>query len=92
MPRTRPDQVRPLHLVRRSAFGVLRLRRRVLFLQGLRLAPPAREQDSCTHAAGAHQARWDGRNDAGQGATSGVYFVRMVAGSFTQVRKIVMLK
>jgi len=31
--------------------------------------------------AGAHQLRWDGRNDAGQIAASGVYFVRLdVAG------------
>ena len=31
--------------------------------------------------AGAHQLRWDGRNDAGQTAASGVYFVRLeVAG------------
>jgi subtilisin family serine protease len=42
--------------------------------------------------AGDHQARWDGRNDAGNGATSGIYFVRMIAGSYTEVRKIVMLK
>jgi flagellar hook assembly protein FlgD len=42
--------------------------------------------------AGEHQARWDGFNDAGHGATTGVYFVRMVAGSHSEVRKIVMLK
>jgi hypothetical protein len=42
--------------------------------------------------AGSHEARWDGRTDKGNGATSGIYFVRMVAGSHTEVRKIVMLK
>jgi flagellar hook assembly protein FlgD len=43
-------------------------------------------------SSGQHQARWDGTDDASNGVTSGVYFVRMVAGSYNEVRKIVMLK
>jgi flagellar hook assembly protein FlgD len=42
--------------------------------------------------AGQHQARWDGKADRGTSVTSGVYFVRMMAGSYREVRKIVMLK
>ncbi len=42
--------------------------------------------------AGEHRAVWKGVDDAGRPATSGIYFVRMVAGSYEQTRKIVMLK
>lgn len=45
-----------------------------------------------TMQAGSHQTRWNGVDEAGQTAASGIYFVRMVAGSYTEVRKIVMLK
>jgi len=41
---------------------------------------------------GEHSVVWDGRDDAGRGAASGVYFVRMVAGRVDMARKIVMLK
>jgi trimeric autotransporter adhesin len=37
-------------------------------------------------------ASWDGRDDAGQAVASGVYFCRMVSGSFTDTRKMVLLK
>jgi len=43
-------------------------------------------------SSGQHEARWDGKSDRGTGVTSGVYFVRMMAGSYSEVRKIVMLK
>ncbi len=42
--------------------------------------------------AGEHAVRWDGRNDAGGPASSGVYFYRMTAGGFDQTRKMVLLK
>ena len=46
--------------------------------------------------AGPHAVVWDGLNDAGQEAASGVYFVRMEAngpeGSFTRTRKLVLLQ
>jgi hypothetical protein len=45
-----------------------------------------------TMTAGDHSAHWDGMDRAGRTAASGIYFVRMVAGSYNEVRKIVMLK
>jgi flagellar hook assembly protein FlgD len=45
-----------------------------------------------TMPSGQHGARWDGRSDRGTRVTSGVYFVRMTAGSYREVRKILMLE
>jgi hypothetical protein len=39
-----------------------------------------------------YQVSWDGTNDAGQRVASGVYFYQLVAGKFTQTRKMVLLK
>jgi hypothetical protein len=39
-----------------------------------------------------HRVTWDGRNDAGESVSSGVYFYRLVANDFTQTRKMVLLK
>ena len=39
-----------------------------------------------------HTVTWDGRNNAGQQVSSGVYFYRLVANNFTQTRKMVLLK
>jgi len=41
---------------------------------------------------GYHQREWDGRDNSGLPVASGVYFYRLVAGDFHQVRKMVMLK
>ena len=42
--------------------------------------------------AGAHQVTWDGRNSSGNAVSTGVYFYRMVAGSFVEARRMVLLK
>ncbi|HEX5131331.1 MAG TPA: FlgD immunoglobulin-like domain containing protein [Candidatus Krumholzibacteria bacterium] len=41
---------------------------------------------------GPHTKVWDGRNDAGQPVSSGVYFYQLVTSRFTQTRKMVLLK
>jgi hypothetical protein len=43
-------------------------------------------------AAGRYVAEWDGRDEAGAPAGSGIYFCRMTTGSFSGVRKMVLLK
>jgi hypothetical protein len=42
--------------------------------------------------ADAYKLVWDGVNDAGSKVASGVYFYKLVAGKFTQTKKMVLLK
>jgi hypothetical protein len=42
--------------------------------------------------AGYHQAVWDGRNDQGRNASSGVYFYNIVSGEFGDTKKITVLR
>jgi hypothetical protein len=41
---------------------------------------------------GRYEASWGGRDGEGKAVTSGIYFCRLDAGSFTQTRKMVLLK
>jgi hypothetical protein len=42
--------------------------------------------------ADVHRVVWDGVNDAGERVASGMYFYRLVAGKFTQTKKMLLLK
>jgi M6 family metalloprotease-like protein len=42
--------------------------------------------------AGSYSLTWDGRDDHGSSVSSGVYFYRIAAGSFSDVRKVTLLK
>ncbi len=42
--------------------------------------------------AGLHSAVWDGRNDEGDAAVSGVYFYRFDADGFVNTQRMVLLK
>jgi len=45
-----------------------------------------------TKRAGTYSIRWNGRDDHGSPVSSGVYFYRITAGSFSDVRKMTLLK
>jgi hypothetical protein len=45
-----------------------------------------------THQAGRHQLSWDGRDNAGQTVSAGVYFYRIDAGSYVRMRKMSYLR
>ncbi|HER42930.1 MAG TPA: T9SS type A sorting domain-containing protein, partial [Candidatus Eisenbacteria bacterium] len=42
--------------------------------------------------AGEFTARWDGRDERGRAAASGVYFARMTMDDFSATRKMVLLR
>lgn len=45
-----------------------------------------------TQSPGAYQVRWDGRNTLGQALPSGIYFYRLQAGEFVQIRKMTLVQ
>jgi hypothetical protein len=44
------------------------------------------------YTAGVHQVVWDGRTQYGRSAGSGVYFVRFESGTFSDTKKIILIK
>jgi len=51
-----------------------------------------REVAAGNHAAGAYREIWDGRDASGRAVSSGIYFYRLEAGTFSETRKMVLLR
>ncbi len=45
-----------------------------------------------TAASGSHQVLWNGANEQGEPVPSGIYFYRLQAGSFQEIKRMVLLK
>jgi flagellar hook assembly protein FlgD len=43
-------------------------------------------------AAGRHEVVWNGRDDDGRPTASGVYFCRLVAGGYSETRRITLIR
>jgi hypothetical protein len=48
--------------------------------------------DKKTQIAGKHSVQWDGRDEAGNLVSSGLYIYKIEAGDFTQARKMLLMK
>jgi len=44
------------------------------------------------YRAGLHSIRWDGRDNNGNAISSGIYLYKLQAGSFSQIRKMTLLR
>mgnify|MGYP007109718947 CR=1 FL=1 len=42
--------------------------------------------------AGSYTVRWDGRDGSGKEVAGGIYFYRIRAGKFSQIKKMVLLR
>ncbi|MCG8606230.1 T9SS type A sorting domain-containing protein, partial [bacterium] len=42
--------------------------------------------------SGLHRVRWDGNDENGRAVSSGIYFYKLKAGSFTEVKKMSLLR
>jgi len=47
---------------------------------------------SDTKAAGNYRVRWNGLDDKGRAVTSGIYYVKMTSGNYSQMKKVVLMK
>jgi flagellar hook assembly protein FlgD len=56
------------------------------------LGQPARTLVQSRMNAGFHTIRWNGRNDAGRAASSGIYFVRRVAVDYSSVTRMTLVR
>lgn len=48
--------------------------------------------DAASFSAGAHRALWDGKDDQGRHAPSGVYFIRVESGGASETRRLVRVR
>jgi len=56
------------------------------------LGQSVRSYSRFNQSAGRHILEWDGKDKSGLSQSSGVYFYRMVAGGYTETRKMLMVK
>lgn len=83
-----PNPFNPTTLI---SFGIPRdseVKVEIFNLLGQRVRTLLREQEK----AGYKTVIWDGKDDAGKGVTSGVYFYRVDAGSFHDTKKMTLLR
>ncbi len=83
-----PNPFNPVTTIRYALPEAAQVTLEVFDITGRRVAQLVNTQQ----AAGRYEATWNGRNSAGQQVSSGVYFYRITAGTFTQTHRMVLLK
>jgi FlgD Ig-like domain len=83
-----PNPFNPMTKISFSLPETQNVRLAVYGIDGKRVATLVNE----TRAAGLHEVLWKGRDDAGQSVASGMYFYRIEAGPYSQVRKMTLMK
>jgi hypothetical protein len=83
-----PNPFNPVTLVRYSLTRSSHVTLSVSNILGQVIATLVEE----TQSPGVHSTAWDGRDDSGRQAVSGIYFLRLEAEGLTRIRKMVLLK
>lgn len=83
-----PNPFNPSTVIRYHIAQSAHVTLRIFDLNGVALRTLA----AGTQQAGAHEARWDGKNENGEAAAAGVYVYQLDAGRHTQTRKMLLLR
>jgi len=83
-----PNPFNPTTTVTYSLKGASHVTLTIYDVTGRRVRELVNEQ----RAPGVYKVAWDGANAKGSKVASGVYFYKLVAGSFTDTKKMIMLK
>ena len=84
-----PNPFNPVTTIR---YGLPKAERVTLKIYDLLGAEVATLVNDELKVAGYHAAIWDGINGAGKKVVSGVYFIRLRAGSFVQTKKMLLVE
>jgi hypothetical protein len=83
-----PNPFNPATTIRYDLAARARVELRVYDVRGALVRTLVDEE----RAAGGYSIEWDGRDDRGVSVSSGVYFYKITAGSFSDVRKMTLVK
>ena len=83
-----PNPFNPATTIRYSVSGTGYVEISIFTVKGERITTLVKD----TKPPGTYKAVWDGRNTRGAPVSSGIYFYRLRAGSFTSVRKMLLMR
>lgn len=75
-------------LIRYSLYSPAAITIQVYNVSGQKIATLA----DCTQVSGKYSVKWDGQSDQGETVVTGMYFVRLQAGHFVEVKKLCLIR